>query len=105
MPDRRHVARRQSALAGGLVVGFFARHSFFSNLRYELIERTGAGLGLVAKRNGDFPPGDACVGLPLAESSHVRNGCAGQAHSFRSVNLRIWKRGIRAARQQHADDG
>lgn len=101
MPNRRHVSRRQSALAGP---GLFARRWLFTKLSDELIERAGAGLGLVAERDGDLASGYAGIGLPLAESAYIGDGSTYQRHSFGSVDLRIRRRCFRAAWQQHAYD-
>ena len=89
MPNRRHVSRRQSALAGP---GLFARRWLFTKLSDELIERAGAGLGLVAERDGDLASGYAGIGLPLAESADIGDGSTCQRHCFGSVNLRIRRR-------------
>jgi len=89
MPDRRHVRRRQSALAAP---GLFARRWLFTKLVDEPIERACASLGLVAERDGDLASGYAGIGLPLAESAHIGDGSTCQRHCFGSVDLRIRRR-------------
>lgn len=89
MPNRRHVRRRQSALAGP---GLFARRWLFTKLGDELIERARAGLDLVAERDGDLASGYAGIGLALAEAAHIEDGSACQRHCFGSVDLRIRRR-------------
>ena len=62
---------------------------FLAELGNELIESSGAGLGLMTERDGDLTSGYTGVRLALAETTYVGNRGTGDRHGFRSADLRI----------------
>jgi hypothetical protein len=115
MPRRHHIARDQSATHRSLAGGGYRHQSgsrFISRSRLvvqlggdEFVDRACASLRFVADRDG-YPATDhASVGLPVAETSHIRHRGACQCSGLCRINLRIRRSRLgTTAWQQHTND-